>query len=231
MNGQVVYGQTLFDAGQYERSAATFTKALALDPENLIALRHLGDIARLNGDATGAMEWYQRVLDADPRNAEIIGYIETLKAAVEFSPPASGTTPVANRLETADTLGRGMDQVVDLNASAAPVIEGETGPRPQVFVTETMAELYLAQGFRDEALKVYKQLAAQHPDDTSLRDRVVALERGGRASISFEKFAADEPGLASAGGFEPLDLRLDRLTPDEQSARDFFAALEQQEKQ
>jgi hypothetical protein len=52
------------------------------------------------------------------------------------------------------------------------------------FVTETMAELYLQQGFTTEALDIYRQLVAQNPGDASLRDRVSQLEAGGRSSLS-----------------------------------------------
>ena len=48
-----------------------------------------------------------------------------------------------------------------------------------------MAELYLQQGFRDEALQVYRQLAALNPDDESIKDRIRHLESGDRASLSF----------------------------------------------
>jgi hypothetical protein len=55
---------------------------------------------------------------------------------------------------------------------------------PQAFVTETMAELYLQQGFRDEALGVYRQLLSQNPGDDNLRERVAQLESGSRSSMS-----------------------------------------------
>ena len=45
-------------------------------------------------------------------------------------------------------------------------------------MTETMAELYLQQGFRDEALSVYRQLLAQNPDDKGLAERVMHLSTG-----------------------------------------------------
>src|SRR5580700_4422061 len=48
MSGHIVLGQALFEAKDYNESRAVFTTALELDPENLIALRHLGDIARLD---------------------------------------------------------------------------------------------------------------------------------------------------------------------------------------
>jgi hypothetical protein len=54
---------------------------------------------------------------------------------------------------------------------------------PAAFVTETMAELYLQQGFTQEALTVYRQLLAQNPRDEALRDRVAALEKGSRSSV------------------------------------------------
>src|SRR6202035_4379456 len=71
MSGHIVYGQALFEAKRLEEARTVFETALALDPENLIALRQLGDIARELGDAADACIWYQRVLDADPRNDEI----------------------------------------------------------------------------------------------------------------------------------------------------------------
>jgi Flp pilus assembly protein TadD len=78
MSGHIVYGQTLFDMGRDEEARAVFETALTLDPENLIALKHLGDIARQAGDVDGARGWYQRVLDADPRNDEIMQVLESI---------------------------------------------------------------------------------------------------------------------------------------------------------
>jgi tetratricopeptide (TPR) repeat protein len=78
MSGHIVYGQALYESGRDEEAKAVFETALSLDPENLIALRHLGDIARGAGDPVGARGWYQRVLDADPRNDEIIQLLSSL---------------------------------------------------------------------------------------------------------------------------------------------------------
>jgi tetratricopeptide (TPR) repeat protein len=81
MSGHIVYGQALFDAQQFEEARTVFDTALTLDPENLIALRHLGDIARTLGEIDTARAWYQRVLDADPRNEDIAAILTTLAAA------------------------------------------------------------------------------------------------------------------------------------------------------
>ena len=263
MNGQVVFGQALYDAGRLDEAEQTFATALSLDPENLIALRHLGDIARSKNDVGKAIEWYSRVLDADPRNDEILAFIDELKAAeaaavaatptpvvtpavsdqttAELSPPgraAAGTptTPMApvdavSRLAAPPTQpGMSLLEVslevgsepetsvgdwtppmptepdhaetqpvpalgwevgaVDLGVapfeeSAAPPDEAAAPPEtPPVFVTETMAELYLQQGLRDEALNVYRQLAELRPDDASIRERIRILEISEPAGVT-----------------------------------------------
>ena len=78
MSGHIVYGQALYEAGRLPESRGVFETALGLDPENLIALRHLGDIARGQHDPAAARGWYVRVLDADPRNEEIQALIAGL---------------------------------------------------------------------------------------------------------------------------------------------------------
>ncbi len=47
---------------------------------------------------------------------------------------------------------------------------------PVPFATETLAELYLEQGFREEALAIYRELLRRDPSDDTLRGRIDALE-------------------------------------------------------
>lgn len=88
MSGHIVYGQALFELGRDEEAKAVFETALSLDPENLIALRHLGDIARQAGDLDVARFWYLRVLESDPRNDEISQLLMSLDSAPAGSAPA-----------------------------------------------------------------------------------------------------------------------------------------------
>ena len=88
MSGHIVYGQALYESRQLDEAKTVFESALALDPENLIALRHLGDIARDSDDLATARTWYLRVLDADPRNDEVAGMLAELDAKAQAAPAA-----------------------------------------------------------------------------------------------------------------------------------------------
>jgi len=102
MSGHIVFGQALFEAKQLDEAKTVFETALSLDPENLIALKHLGDITAALGDKEAAMGWYRRVLDADPRNEEtqaLLAKLEGPKAAPAATPAtAQDATPVSKTM-------------------------------------------------------------------------------------------------------------------------------------
>jgi hypothetical protein len=72
---------------------------------------------------------------------------------------------------------------------------------PNTFATETMAELYLQQGFPDRALAIYRELSARNPEDSSLRERI--------AELTDADDAAPEPAAPSGA----------------RTAREFFGVL------
>jgi len=91
----------------------------------------------------------------------------------------------------------------------------EQSATPAAFVTETMAELYLQQGFRNEALAVYRELLARNPADASLRERIEQLESGSVSSIGMASVSENvvESALRRQSGRPP------------RSVRSFFASL------
>lgn len=135
MNGLIVYGQTLFELQQHEAAREPFEQALRLDLENLIALRHLGDIARLTGDAPAAKGWYERVLELDRRNDEVLDLLAQLggDASAESAPPARPSTTAGGLVSVAASVSvsGGPDVgLIDLaapSAPATPVASGKGG--------------------------------------------------------------------------------------------------------
>ncbi|MCZ8205680.1 tetratricopeptide repeat protein [Gemmatimonas sp.] len=94
MSGYIVFGQALYESGALDESRAVFEQALALDPENLIALHHLGHIAKQQGDTPAARRWYERSLETDPFSDDIALQLASLATPVR-SQPAVPTPAVA----------------------------------------------------------------------------------------------------------------------------------------
>jgi tetratricopeptide (TPR) repeat protein len=328
MSGQVVYGQSLFEGGEFEEARKVFEGALLLDPENLIALRSLGDLALQAGDNAEARTWYTKLLDADPKDASVISLLSQIETAgqagaasetateetppttseftVDFSfvdqapglpvaasSPAAEAAAEAEPSPTADTVAAasesapaepeseappesetqsapplGLEHHYPTEAAAetapepmgpdrdAPAVPASTpelmgpdrdaldnwvppasapvhvealddeipderplvsnqpeppplfgsvssapepapdavpaplpigdvaeaspasfaGTNPEPFVNETMAQLYLQQGYKQLALRVYRQLSERKPDEQSFKDRIAEIE-------------------------------------------------------
>jgi tetratricopeptide (TPR) repeat protein len=94
MSGQIVFGQALYESGDFEEARQVFERAIALDPENLIALRSLGDMSLQAGDTTEARTWYTRLLEADPKDTAVIALVTEIDAASDGAPvPMSEEIP------------------------------------------------------------------------------------------------------------------------------------------
>jgi tetratricopeptide (TPR) repeat protein len=366
MSGQIVYAQSLYECGEFDEARQVFQRALALDPENLIALRSLGDMSLQAGDTVEARKWYQRLLDADPKDPGVIALVTEIDAAAEAAPvptpqeipgvdedggdqaipfitdlqganveaeaaspapsapeaeaasepaaaqapsePAAAQAPVepasepelieasapayVHPLDVAPPVGlqgnyptdpveaglpddgmgaeglhggrqdelMGAEGLLGTEPESPPepvgaeglsgnmppqALAGTTstksddedaldtwtpppetnvqepvesrkedrivsGPGPEPFVNETMAQLYLQQGYRQLALRVYYQLAESRPNDQALKDRIAEIEAADSA-------AHPEPAAPAPSAPAPVAARAE--TPPPQASR------------
>src|SRR3982751_5031502 len=97
MSGQIVYGQALYEAGEFDEARDVFQRALTLDPDNLIALRSLGDMSLQGGNTVEARSWYMRLLEADPKDTAVISLVSEIDAS------ADAVTPVPEEIPGVDT--------------------------------------------------------------------------------------------------------------------------------
>ena len=146
MNGLIVYGQCLFESGRLQEAAPPFEAALEVDPENLIALRHLGDIARLGGDAPTARRWYERLLEVDRRNDEVTALLAEVGGGLAEEPAAPSHAPnivsVAGSVSVAgpaDSVGM-IDLEPPVVRTPTPVITRAVTPIADVKTVEVKAE-------------------------------------------------------------------------------------------
>jgi len=89
MSGQIVYAQSLYECGEFEEAKQVFERALTLDPENLIALRSLGDMSLQSGNTADARQWYSRLLEADPHDAAVIALVSEIDESADAAPVAT----------------------------------------------------------------------------------------------------------------------------------------------
>lgn len=131
VSGRAIYATALHLAGQSEDAAEQFFQVLSRDPDNLVALKYLGDIKYEQGDEVTAMTYYHRVQSVDPRGHGLQCPVRT--KAVEQTRTVTLVRPAEN-----------------------PALPGPIRTIP--FYTETLADLYIAQGYPRLAAEIYRVL-------------------------------------------------------------------------
>mgnify|MGYP001556625094 CR=1 FL=1 len=217
MSGYIVYGQALHDAGQTEESAAVFKQALSLDPENIIALRHLGDISRNAGDNVGAMRWYGKVLELDPRNEEISAFLASLAApgTKAFAPPAAPerqAPPTIRPEPEPDSSAVSLEDIVaEPDVAQTPFVADEAAePEPEDVPPEQLFE-----DPSDEPFEVTEWPAALDAPASAESDSNPVIEGPWHSAAEAEV----EPALDDLGSEDQsTPLRFSDFMPEEQAA-------------
>jgi len=109
VSAYIVYGRCLVDKKDDNGADEVFHKVLSLDPENIIGLRVLAEIAERNSRFDQAVVWLSHLLNADPMNgdaAEALARMKT-KAAAQPTRTVEGLQeePVATLVPPANPLG------------------------------------------------------------------------------------------------------------------------------
>jgi len=149
ISGRLIYAQALHRSGQAETAAEQFRRVLALDPDNIVALKLLGDIRFDSGEIGAALANYGRVLEIDP-------FCRGLKSQLE--PPSSYTTRTITLTRRSET-----------RAESAEFL------REIPFFTETIGDLYLTQGYPRLAACVFRTLV-ERGDSPRIAEKLALAE-------------------------------------------------------
>jgi tetratricopeptide (TPR) repeat protein len=160
LSGRTAYALALFRAGQREAAEDHFHHVLSRDPNHLVALKFLGDIAFARGDEWTAMANYQRVLEIDPETSGL-----------------SSELPQRGLRETTRTIT--LMHPAEERSAATPSrahIKEQT-PRQSWLFSETIGDLYLAQGHVKLAADVYQRMHEINPSPRLAEKLAQALEK------------------------------------------------------
>ena len=97
ISAYIVYGRCMLDKKDDPGAEEVFRKVMTLDPENVLALKILADVADRNNRMEQAVEWLGKLLAVDPMNgeaAEALARAKT-KAAAVAAKPTLPITPAA----------------------------------------------------------------------------------------------------------------------------------------
>jgi tetratricopeptide (TPR) repeat protein len=136
ISGRLIYARALFYAGQIDSSRIQFNKVISKDPENITALKYLGDLNYSEKNIAGAMACYEKVLTLNPVSS-------ALKSKID-----------SNRFQTTRTITLVRSEEIESQKK-------ETTLREIPFYTETIGDLYLNQGFPRLAAEVFKRLESR----------------------------------------------------------------------
>lgn len=134
LSGRIVYAKALYHAGQIESAAEQFQKVLSQDPDHLVALKYIGDIKFAAGEEASAFAHWRRLLQLDPGCRALAQPIKKKEQST------MRTITLARQAEP---------------AGAAP----PRNMREIPFYTETVGDLYLAQGHARLAARVFDELS------------------------------------------------------------------------
>src|SRR5438309_5535440 len=93
VSAHIVFGRCLMDQKNDPAASEVFRKVLALDPENVLALKILADIAERGHRFGDAVEWLTRLLSADPMNGEAAEALTRARARAAQSAAPSTPAP------------------------------------------------------------------------------------------------------------------------------------------
>src|SRR3989475_1554576 len=96
VSAHIVYGRCFLDLKNDTAASQVFRKVLELDPENVLGLRLLAEIAERGGRYDEATEWLSRLLAVDPMNGDAAEALARAKGkAAQTAPKSAAPAPGA----------------------------------------------------------------------------------------------------------------------------------------
>lgn len=152
LSARLIYSRALRALRRINEAIEQLYEALAIDPDNFVALKLLGDIRFEQGDVVSAMANYSRILEIDP---DCRGIKSDLPVKIKEVEPARKIT---------------------LQRPAETKVPEKTMNVGRPFRTETVGDLYLAQGQPRLAMEIFEELVELHQNNR-LKEKLNNAER------------------------------------------------------
>jgi len=184
-SGRVVLALVEAQRGQPAEARRIWERVLSSDPEHAFARRELAALSAARQQTTPSRGTAARSQVPAPVSPEPAARPEP--GAPSPSPATEEATEAAAE-ETAEEAGPAATRAAPVPDEVAtapapgPEISGEEAPAPgredlpEVFLTGTLADIYLRQGHRHKALQILRRVLSRHPEREDVARRIAELE-------------------------------------------------------
>lgn len=198
-------GLIYLEMKETDRADQVLTKVLELHPEDVECRIALESLSR-NVESAVAASLHEES-EEDLEEAEIVedddlladDWLEEVSAPTSEVGAETGTIPdLFAGLPGADALSFGVPSPPSPIPSPGP----SPSPGRDPLSTATLAEIYLAQGFLDQALKIFRELLKDEPDNADVQRRIAEIEAQKARSFTsgMEPAAPAAPDSGSSQG-------------------------------
>ncbi|MGH7612643.1 MAG: hypothetical protein ACREMW_01195 [Gemmatimonadales bacterium] len=196
VSGHIVHGRCLVDKKDDSGAEVVFRRVLDLDPENILALKVLAEIAERTERFAVASEWLNRLLLADPMNGEAADGLSRVrgKLSAQAQLPAP-EEPVASMLREPEPPLEVEHEELEVGVpSTQPSDRSAQSPTPRISVEfmegpfdAAMADATTAAMNRPE----FEVERTSEPPPTPVPERLVGEIETYDGSVDFQAVASD----------------------------------------
>ena len=235
VGGHLALGRAYFDKGQKAISREVLERVVLMTPENYIAQKLLSQLYLEHNDVALAEKTLHTVLDLNPDDVESRLSLEALSRSGGTDAVFKSVIEDEEDLEEAEIVDDDLltlDECTEespLASIAEDNVPDVVGSTRDPLTTATLAEIYLAQGFHDQALKIYRELADVSPGNDEVRRRIVEIEKLKTETIAVPALPDSTTGVAGKAPQELLSAEPSpyRSFSQESGADRAVAALEE----
>jgi tetratricopeptide (TPR) repeat protein len=191
---RVTLGRAYYDKGMYKEAKEELLKVVEVIPDNIMAQKLLGKIYSMEGDIDKAIKSYEMVTFQVPGDKEIIEEIEALRREMGASVGQINNEIGLKVEEVEFDKERELEPEKEISIKRAeePVMKGEKGTekihdsgkenieaaftKKKDINTETLAELYIKQGYFKRAFNIYKELYLSDPQNKAIKKKLIELK-------------------------------------------------------
>jgi tetratricopeptide (TPR) repeat protein len=160
-------GRILGQMGRVDEAMSAYARALSIDRQSQAALVGLARLHLVRGERDLARKILKQAEEFHPGDEKITDML----VALDLPRPWADIKQAAQIQKSVPSQGPAADEPVE--------------PIP----TATLAEIYVKQGLMDKAIKIYRDILQQNPDNVVARERIVQLQEpvGAKAEASVKE--------------------------------------------